>query len=405
MLQRQMLQQQPTLRDEGAGVLAQRSLSLSEKSSPELQLLLSCTKLNRSAAELVEIKQLVSASIQWDSFADFATYHGVAALVFRTLGEEVAVPYAVRSRLRELAKQTALRNLKLIHELLSLHELCRLHQLAFMPYKGPALSAIIYGDSGVRDTTDLDFLIRPSDLSRLNKLLVARGYVPEQGIPSDPDSCYLSAASECGFVHPDTGIRIDAHWNIAPRHLGIRIVSDWFWDGASQVELNGVSMPAMRSEKLLLALCTHGTKHAWERLKWVCDLGNLLRANPELDWSEISQAAVQSGAERALSLGLWMAHRFMAAPVPAEFVSDSSTEPLADLCLAGLRDIAHHSTASRNRWLLLWKLQPGWINKVRAVRSLFAEPEIGPDKPPLSSVFSRASLRRVLRSANVMVRN
>ena len=274
-----------------------------------------------------------------------------------------------------------------------------------MPYKGPALSAIIYGDACVRDTTDLDFLIRPRDLRQLTRLLLARGYVPEQGIPSDPDSHYLRAVSECGFVHPESGLRIDAHWNVAPRHLGIRIDPEWFWTDASEIDFSGVKLPAMRQEKLVLALCIHGTKHAWERLKWICDVGNLLRANPELNWSEISRAAVQSGAERALTMGLWMAHQLLAAPLPPGHVFDASTERLCRLCLASLEDAADHSTSSRRRWRLLWQLQPGWINKARAVKSLLAEPEIGANKPPLSSVFASSSLRRVLRAANAMIRN
>ena len=381
-----------------------RALSLSDQRSPELQLLLSCTKLNRNDAELAETTRCLRSSIQWNSFADLAGHHSVGALVFRALAEEAAAPHAIRDRLRELARQTALRNLKLIHELISLHELCRPHDVTLMPYKGPALSAIIYGDPCLRDTTDLDFLIHPRDLPQLTRLLLDRGYVPEQGIPSDPDSHYLSAVSECGFAQPVIGIRIDAHWSIAPRHLGISIDPEWFWIDAPEIDLNSVKMPAMRKEKLVLALCIHGTKHAWERLKWVCDLGNLLRANPELDWREISHDAVQSGAERALALGLWMAHHLLAAPLPPGCVFDASTERLGRLCLGSLEDTADHSTSSRRRWRLLWQLQPRWINKARAVKSLLAEPEIGADKPPLSSVLSASSLRRALRVANVMIR-
>jgi hypothetical protein len=274
-----------------------------------------------------------------------------------------------------------------------------------MPYKGPALSTIIYGDPCIRDTSDLDFLIQPQDLARLIQLLRTRGYVPEQRIPTHPDSHYLSTMSECEFVHPQTRMRIDVHWSIAPRHLGVTIDPNWFWEGTSHVSLNGVSMPAMRAEKLVLALCIHGTKHAWERLKWICDLANLLRSNPRLDWSEISSAAMQSGASRALALGLWMAHHLLAAPVPDRYHFDASIDSLAQHCVEILHDTATDHSFARRRWLFLWRLQPGWRNKAKAVKRFLAEPEIGADPPAVSTPLTFVAWRRLVRVANVMIRN
>ena len=372
--------------------------------SPELQLLLCCTRLNPSDPDLAETQQMLAAPICWESFPELARHHGVAALAFRALKEDTAVPEAVRDRLCEFAKQTAVTNLRLIHELLSLHELCRKKNLALMPYKGPALSTITYGDPCLRDISDLDFLIQPEDFARLAQLLLARGYAPEQGIPIHPDSDYLSAVTECEFSHPETGIRIDVHWNIAPRHLGMVIDPSWFWEGSSQVSLDGVAMLVMRAEKLVLALCIHGTKHAWERLKWICDLGNLLRANPTLDWPEISNAAVESGASRSLALGLWMAHHLLGAPLPQGYGFDASTKALAQQCIGILHDSATDQFSARRRWLFLWQLQPGWRNKARAVKRFLAEPEIGADLR-VSPALGINSLRRLVRVANVMIRN
>ena len=372
--------------------------------SPELRLLLCCTSLNPSDSELAETQRMLAVPIQWESFPELARHHGVAALAFRALKEETTLPEPVKARLCAFAKKTAVANLRFIHELLTLNELCRDQHLALMPYKGPALSTIIYGDPAVRDTSDLDFLIQPKDLARLTQLLRARGYVPEQRIATHPDSDYLSKVSECEFAHPEAGIRIDVHWNIAPGHLGMTVDPDWFWERTSQVSLNGVTMPAMRAEKLVLALCIHGAKHAWERLKWICDLGNLLRANPRLDWSEISNAANQSGAERALGLGLRMAYHLFAAPLPHGYGFDASTEALAQHCLEILHDSAADQSSARRRWLFLWQLQPGWRNKAKAVKRFLAEPEIGAGQPSVAPL-SIASWRRLVRVANVMIRN
>lgn len=391
-------------------VFLQNQLCLSVETltplSPELRLLICCAKLNPSERELEEAQTILASPIHWELFQQLARYHGIASFGFRALRNVESVPQPVLERLCELAKQTAVRNLSLIDELIGLNELCRRHGIGLMPYKGPALSAIIYGDLCVRDTSDLDFLIRPQDFWRLTRLFLARGYLPEQGIPSSPDERYLCAISECGFVNPATGIRIDAHWHIAPRHLGVRIGPHWFWDKASQVEINGVVMPAMSTEKLILALSIHGAKHGWERLKWLCDFANLLRANPTLNWSEIAGAAVQVGANRMLALALWLAHCLCEVPLPTGYVLERSTEILARDCIELLKHGRPGQNSPRRRWLFLWKLQPGWIYKTRAVWRFFLELEPGMDQEPLSSVFNITPWRRMFKAAGtLMMRN
>src|SRR3712207_8653927 len=37
----------------------------------------------------------------------------------------------------------------------------------------------------------------------------------------------------------------------------------------------------------LLILCVHGTKHIWGRLSWICDVAELLRTQPDMDWEYV----------------------------------------------------------------------------------------------------------------------
>ena len=72
----------------------------------------------------------------------------------------------------------------------------------------------------------------------------------------------------------------------------------------------------MSPEDLLMVLCIHGSKHCWERLGWICDVAEVVRANPELRWDEIMSRSSACHISRAVLLGLDLAESLLDAPVP-----------------------------------------------------------------------------------------
>jgi len=91
---------------------------------------------------------------------------------------------------------------------------------------------------------------------------------------------------------------------------------DWVWPRRRTATLAGAGVPDMSPEIKLLMLCMHGSKHAWSRLIWICDVAQLLRVSPELNWKEVIREARKSGLWRALALGVLLAHRVAGAAVP-----------------------------------------------------------------------------------------
>jgi hypothetical protein len=62
----------------------------------------------------------------------------------------------------------------------------------------------------------------------------------------------------------------------------------------------------------------HGTKHAWERLSWVCDIAEFLAANPAMPWEFALAQSESLGATRMMLLGLALAASLLDAPLPDE---------------------------------------------------------------------------------------
>jgi hypothetical protein len=66
---------------------------------------------------------------------------------------------------------------------------------------------------------------------------------------------------------------------------------------------------------LLVYLCLHGAKHAFERIEWICDIDRLIRAC-EVDWNHTVTLAEQSHSKRSFYLGLSLAHTLFRTPLP-----------------------------------------------------------------------------------------
>ena len=70
---------------------------------------------------------------------------------------------------------------------------------------------------------------------------------------------------------------------------------------------------------MLVVLTIQLRKDAWHsdnlRLSKICDIAELLRSQPAMDWIAVDRAAERLGCQRALSLGLRVAHELLGAPV------------------------------------------------------------------------------------------
>ena len=78
--------------------------------------------------------------------------------------------------------------------------------------------------------------------------------------------------------------------------------------------------PGRASQDIFLFLAVHGGKHSWSALKWLCDLAEFIRSNPELDWPLLFNWAEALGAVRTCRLGIYLAAELLQAEVPSSIV-------------------------------------------------------------------------------------
>jgi hypothetical protein len=206
-------------------------------------------------------------------------------------------------------------------ELLRLLDLFDRHAIAALPFKGPVLADMLYGDIAARDYCDLDILVPKQDIARAIGALLAAGYSTD--LPSNPGQrkAYLGARYEIHFTPPGGAIPIEIHQSFLPPAYGFNLVPR-----TERRTFFGREIAALSPADLLLVLCAHGAKHAWSEPSLVRDAARLLEVSADdLCWPDLLRQAAAIGAERMLLLGLYLAAR-LDAPVPAAILNQAQQD-------------------------------------------------------------------------------
>lgn len=316
----------------------------------ELELLLLCSRTHIDENRRSRIVLALESQLDWHALVTLAKRHGLIPLLFRSLSGVGMwrVPADIATQLRVSSETHGFQNIVYLSVLLRLQQALADAGIVAIPYKGPALAAYLHGSVGLRQMVDIDLLVRPPDALAARRVLVAHGCVPS------PQLTRLLAAARvkyhCDFTFvAGNRVSVDLNWRISPVYWRLPTIPAQAWDRLGQLSLGGGSVPWFAAEDLLLILCLHASKHRWDTLKWVVDIAELLRLNPDIRWREMLESAGRHGARRMLSVGVYLAHDLLEAPLPADVLADLQTRAdvmtlVADICRNAFVDEAESVT-------------------------------------------------------------
>lgn len=291
--------------------------TLGQQQPLEVQLLLYCARTAIDPATADKIETLCNANPDWDRVLQLADDSGVTCLLYQSLWDVCpdSIPPTVLDSLARAVQTCTLNNVFFTQELLKLLQLLESHNIPALPYKGAALAVSLYGSLALRPFCDLDILIRPQDLVAVKALLIEAGYDTLQ-VDDCQEAANVWSDSERDFVRCDRKVVLDLHWRITPRFFPFELPVEELWQRRQRLSLLGTTVPTLAPEDLLLALCVHGAKECWGKLKWVCDVAELLRTYSTLNWDEVLRRAQQFHCQRMLLLGLTLASQLLGAKLP-----------------------------------------------------------------------------------------
>jgi signal peptidase I len=303
---------------------------------PEDEMLICCARTRVDSASAERIKILLQKDIDWTYLVRSARRHGVMPLLYQSLRTTCpeTVPQAIMDQLQGHFHTNALRNHFLTQELLRLLNLFKAHGIPALTLKGPVLAASVYGNLALRQFCDLDILVQEQDFSSARALLLSQGYHSPGKLTRAQETASLQVRHHAKFVRDDGRVLVELHWRIVERRFSFAL--DRLWERLEPVSLAGATVSNLPPEDLLLYLCAHGSKpaHHWGRLGWVCDVSELIRTHPGLDWERVITQAGRLGYERRLLLGLCLSRDLSNITLPEQVRKKVRADPVVELLAA-----------------------------------------------------------------------
>lgn len=297
----------------------------------EAQLLVWCARTAIDQAVQTRIHALVSEPVNWAVVLDLAKFHGVVPMLYRTLLSVCpnALPGEVREMMRRQVQAGALLNQVLADELITLVDSFAAKGISVIPVKGPTLALSAYRDLSLREFDDLDFIVEQPSIPHARQILWALGY---QLLSQDaPGLDATEEAFHC-FAKRNWILKVDLQSVMARRLFAFKLDRPELWKRLRPIACGDKTIMGLSSEDLLIILCVHGSKHAWEQLKWVCDVAELIRNRRGMDWSRVLYQAREWRCRRMVLLGLALANRLFQVDLPAAVSREVTLDPdLKDL--------------------------------------------------------------------------
>lgn len=299
-------------------------------------LLLSCahTRVNTDAAG--RLRDLALPDTDWISLVTLAEYHDIAPLVYHILSTVLPdlTPGTVLGQMKEDNRRSALASLIQARELLRVLRALAERGVAALPYKGPVLAEMAYGNLSLRHSIDLDVLVRRQDMGAAQQALAAIGYALD-------DECRLHQQAYAHAHHhlvlrgQRSNVTIELHWHTVTPQFSFNLSFDQLWQNSVMTSLAGQAVRSPAVEDTLLLVCVHASMHGWKQLKQICDVAELLQRYPALDGQALLARARSLGVWRMLALGLSLAGSCLDATLPALLSAES--DPVVQRLADGVR--------------------------------------------------------------------
>ena len=325
-----------------------------------------------------KLEALISKGVDWNLVIAQGHRHDILPLLYWSLKTHCPdkIPDPIRKELGEFFQANARKNLFAISELLRILSLLEKQGIKAIPFKGPVLTSILYGNPALRCYGDIDILISKMDFLLVKEILCKNGYLPAiPSVSTPPEAIILRSNCESNFFRQHPEVHLEIHWGIAPIWFFPSTDYEPWWDRVEQIPLGGGNIPSLSVEILVFTLCVHGAKHLWSNLKWISDLARLIEIR-KINWLDLMELASRLKCQRMIHLGLLLAKHLLDAPVPPPIINNIEKDDLSVRFCREVREsyYANDLPGIMTSSTFLAKVQDKWLNRFRVCLGLCLTP-------------------------------
>jgi hypothetical protein len=222
-----------------------------------------------------------------------------------------------------------------------------------IPLKGAAISRMIYGDIGLRPMSDIDILVKKTNVHHAEKIVNELGYRPYKGKNLDE---FLKTSHHAVYIKGDIKVLLEIHWAAASPHnpfliqaVDSKLVDIW-WRRALRHNSEFQNILSLDPADLIYLLSTHFLKHRFIRrygafeskgaLLQLCDVFNVVDYyHDDIKWDHLKIEARQIGLYKIVSVTLSIVREIFTLQ------NDHTMDFLNDWEISRLdQEIIHHVT-------------------------------------------------------------
>lgn len=287
--------------------------------SPTQRLLLCCALKPSKTRSRASIKDLLGFPIDWTNFLRKAAYLGIIPSCYCQL--EIffdKIPPVVSKKISEAFLFNSVRNRALWNCFQTVYGAFKKTGIDLLPLKGPVLGYILYGRFNKRRSSDLDILVKKSQIEQCREVLAELDYFPEeQPYSEDFIKKYLR--------HRPFGQKnkrmilcsmIEIHWNLYTQGSQ-EFDMDALWDTAIPVKIENISMLCPTYTFTLIYLAVGLRIHGYQRFWYLSDIHVLLTEyKDKIDWVYAIKQVILNKQKTALFYALYLSQELFKTSIP-----------------------------------------------------------------------------------------
>lgn len=307
----------------------------------ETELIVECSQTRLNSQQTKRICEILSQSLDWDFILNISSKNGLLPLISWNLLKNFAdaLPADIKALLSKNLQNQTQKNLFLTHKLIEIVKILEEVGIPLLPFKGTTLALQAYNNLVLRDYCDLDVLVQPKHFDKAVQVLSNNGFRPISGVNwLKRKVLFFNNKKDVGLVGENKIVRIELHWKLSGSHFAMPIEIDNLWKRLEKINLGGKDLYALPFDILFIYLCLHGSRHAWEKFSWICDLHELVLtledSGEKINWLEVHNYAKIYGCEKVVELGLYLIYKFfdfeVAYPDFAQIKGNEAYTKIAD---------------------------------------------------------------------------
>jgi hypothetical protein len=309
----------------------------------EQELILLCSRFTLNEIEENSLIELLHAPLRWKDILNMAWRNKLAPLLFKHFQNDRIRPHISKNILKTVTNiyyGNLARNIIFSKELQKFLSEFENANIPVLILKGGFLSQILYEDPAFRFMSDIDLLVKKSDLNKVHEISEKLGYsfIKRQQDKEFYEKYHFHFAYE-KLTAPK--LVFEFHWNLIKPSSKLNINPDDLWEQTFVFDFYGREARALSLENQFLHLIIHAAHDCFEHgLISICEISEFYKKYQNvLNIPKIKHLAFKIGANKMFYYILYHTEKIMGNKFHPHLVWQFRPHPISSYFLERVLDL------------------------------------------------------------------